>query len=98
MSFETLQLPPGHEPRPATSPEYLRCASPFRVKLPAVPGTKALNRVEVVQKRTKVKPDILYFSRDARRLFLVDRSLLFYRTWGPSTQWPWDEEEDETLF
>lgn len=60
--------------------------------------TKALARVEAVQRQTKIWPDVLYYGRDARRLFLVDRSLLFYRKWGAPVQWPWDEEEHETLF
>lgn len=37
---------------------------------------------------------VLSYNGDRRRLFLADRSFLFYRKYGSPT-WPW--EKDETL-
>jgi hypothetical protein len=37
---------------------------------------------------------VLTYNRDRRRLFLADRSFLFYREYG-SPSWPW--ERDDTL-
>jgi hypothetical protein len=41
-----------------------------------------------------VQPQVLTYNRDRRRLFLADRSFLFYRQYGSPT-WPW--ERDDTL-
>jgi AAA domain len=94
LSFEDHELLGG------VSPAQLRGRVEEHAPGAVAPSdiSNALTKVESVQKRTKVKPDVLHYSRDRRRLFLVDRSLLFYRNWATSVQWPWDEEEPETLF
>jgi hypothetical protein len=48
----------------------------------------------VLQVKISVQPLVLTYNRDRRRLFLADRSFLFYRQYGSPT-WPW--EKDETL-
>ena len=56
--------------------------------------TQALDRVDRLQMKIGVRPQVLTYNRDRRRLFLADRSFLFYRQYGSPT-WPW--ERDETL-
>jgi hypothetical protein len=56
--------------------------------------TQALDRVDRLQAKIGVQPLVLTYNRDRRRLFLADRSFLFYRQYG-SPSWPWDR--DETL-
>lgn len=56
--------------------------------------TQALDRVDRLQAKIGVRPPVLTYDRDRRRLFLADRSFLFYREYG-SPEWPWDR--DETL-
>ncbi len=56
--------------------------------------TQALDRVDRLQSKIGVHPQVLTYNRDRRRLFLADRSFLFYRQYG-SPRWPW--ERDETL-
>jgi hypothetical protein len=56
--------------------------------------TQALDRIDRLQVKIGVHPQVLTYNRDRRRLFLADRSLLFYRRYG-SPRWPW--ERDETL-
>jgi hypothetical protein len=56
--------------------------------------TQALDRVDRLQAKIGVNPLVLTYNRDRRRLFLADRSFLFYRQYGSPT-WPW--EKDETL-
>jgi len=56
--------------------------------------TQALDRVDRLQVKIGVQPLVLTYNRDRRRLFLADRSFLFYRQYGSPT-WPW--EKDETL-
>jgi len=56
--------------------------------------TQALDRVDRLQAKIGVQPVVLSYNRDRRRLFLSDRSFLFYRQYGTPT-WPW--ERDETL-
>jgi hypothetical protein len=56
--------------------------------------TQALDRVDRLQAKIGVSPLVLTYNRDRRRLFLADRSFLFYRQYGSPT-WPWDR--DETL-
>lgn len=56
--------------------------------------TQALDRVDRLQAKIGIRPQVLTYNRDRRRLFLADRSFLFYRTYGTPT-WPW--ERDETL-
>ena len=59
--------------------------------------TSALGRIGQVQERSKVRPLVLTYSRDARRVYLADRGLLFFRRFG-SPIWPWDQSEGEPLF
>jgi len=56
--------------------------------------TQALDRVDRLQAKIEIRPQVLTYNRDRRRLFLADRSFLFYRKYGTPT-WPW--EKDETL-
>jgi hypothetical protein len=56
--------------------------------------TQALDRVDRLQVKIGVQPQVLTYNRDRRRLFLADRSFLFYRQYGGPT-WRW--EKDETL-
>jgi hypothetical protein len=56
--------------------------------------TQALDRIDRLQVKIGVHPQVLTYNRDRRRLFLADRSFLFYRQYG-SPRWPW--ERDETL-
>jgi hypothetical protein len=56
--------------------------------------TQALDRVDRLQAKIEIRPQVLTYNRDRRRLFLADRSFLFYRKYGTPT-WPW--ERDETL-
>jgi hypothetical protein len=56
--------------------------------------TQALDRIDRLQVKIGVRPQVLTYNRDRRRLFLADRSFLFYRQYGSPT-WPW--ERDETL-
>jgi hypothetical protein len=56
--------------------------------------TQALDRVDRLQVKIGVRPLVLTYNRDRRRLFLADRSFLFYRQYGSPT-WPW--EKDDTL-
>jgi hypothetical protein len=56
--------------------------------------TQALDRIDRLQVKIGVRPQVLTYNRDRRRLFLADRSFLFYRKYGTPT-WPW--EKDDTL-
>lgn len=56
--------------------------------------TQALDRVDRLQAKIGVQPPVLTYNHDRRRLFLADRSFLFYRQHGEPT-WPW--EKDDTL-
>ena len=56
--------------------------------------TQALDRVDRLQVKIEVRPLVLTYNRDRRRMFLADRSFLFYRQYGSPT-WPWDK--DDTL-
>jgi hypothetical protein len=54
--------------------------------------TQALDRVDRLQVKIGVRPLVLTYNRDRRRLFLADRSFLFYRQYGRPT-WPWEKDE-----
>ena len=56
--------------------------------------TQALDRVDRLQAKIEIRPQVLTYNRDRRRLFLADRSFLFYRRYG-TPSWPW--EKDDTL-
>lgn len=56
--------------------------------------TQALDRVDRLQVKIGIEPPVLTYNHDRRRLFLADRSFLFYRQHGDPS-WPWDK--DETL-
>lgn len=56
--------------------------------------TQALDRVDRLQVKIGVRPPVLAYNRDSRRLYLADRSFLFYRKHGDPV-WPW--AEDATL-
>ncbi len=54
--------------------------------------TQALDRVDRLQAKIGVQPPVLTYNNDRRRLFLADRSFLFYRQHGDPT-WPWEKDE-----
>lgn len=54
--------------------------------------TQALDRVDRLETKIGVRPPVLTYDRDRRRLFLADRSFFFYRQYG-DPQWPWDSDE-----
>jgi hypothetical protein len=54
--------------------------------------TQALDRVDRLQVKIGVRPLVLTYNRDRRRLFLADRSFLFYRQYGRPT-WPWEKDD-----
>lgn len=54
--------------------------------------TQALDRVDRLQVKIGVEPPVLTYNKDRRRLFLADRSFLFYRQHGSPT-WPWEMDD-----
>jgi hypothetical protein len=50
--------------------------------------TQALERIDKLQLKIGVNPLVLTYNRSDRKLFLADRSFLFYRAHG-NQQWPW---------
>lgn len=54
--------------------------------------TSALQRLDRLQAKIGVKPLVLTYSRDSRRLWTVDKSFLFFRRYG-SASWPWNETD-----
>jgi len=54
--------------------------------------TQALDRVDRLQVKIGVRPLVLTYNRDRRRLFLADRSFLFYRQYG-HPKWPWEKDD-----
>lgn len=55
--------------------------------------TKALERVDHLQAKIGISPPVLTYNRHGRRLFLADRSFLFFRRYG-QPRWPWDRGEE----
>ena len=55
--------------------------------------TQALDRVDRLQVKIGVRPPVLTYNRHSRRLFLADRSFLFYRQHG-TPAWPWARDSD----
>jgi hypothetical protein len=53
-----------------------------------------LERVDRLQARMEIRPIVLTYSRYSQRVFVVDRSFLFFRKYGDA-KWPWEEEEFE---
>lgn len=53
--------------------------------------TQALERVDRLQEKIGIRPVVLTYSRDSRRIFVVDRSFLFYRKYG-DPHWPWNDD------
>jgi hypothetical protein len=54
--------------------------------------TQALERVAALQVKLNISPLVLTYERQRRKLFLADRSFLFYREHG-SPIWPWQDDE-----
>jgi len=54
--------------------------------------TRALERVDRLQAKIDIRPIVLTYHRPSRRVFVVDRSFLFFRKYG-SPIWPWSEDE-----
>jgi hypothetical protein len=58
--------------------------------------TQALERIDRLQLKIGVNPLVLTYNRSDRRLFLADRSFLFYRLHS-SQRWPWSDGEPEIV-
>lgn len=56
--------------------------------------TQALDRIGQLQAKMNISPPVLTYDADRRKVFLADRSFLFYRRYGPA-HWPW--KDDATL-
>lgn len=56
--------------------------------------TQALERIDKLQLKIGVNPLVLTYNRSDRRLFLADRSFLFFRAHG-NQQWPWSASAPE---
>jgi len=56
--------------------------------------TQALVRVDRLQTKIGISPPVLTYSSASRKVFVVDRSFLFYRRYG-APSWPWGEGEAE---
>ncbi len=54
--------------------------------------TQALDRVDRLQAKIAVSPPVLTYNRHSRKVFLGDRSFLFFRKYGDPT-WPWTEQD-----
>ncbi|XVU20792.1 hypothetical protein ACQPZJ_26345 [Actinoplanes sp. CA-054009] len=52
--------------------------------------TQALQRIDRLQSKINLKPGVLMYNRRTKRLFVVDKSFLFYRRYG-RPDWPWLE-------
>ncbi|WP_210506254.1 hypothetical protein [Naasia sp. SYSU D00057] len=57
--------------------------------------TQALERVDRLQVKIKIRPPVLTYHRAGKRVQLIDRSFLFFRKYGGAT-WPWDEPDEIT--
>lgn len=55
--------------------------------------TQALDRIDRLQVKIAVSPPVLTYNRHSRRIFLGDRSFLFFRKYG-DPRWPWAEGEE----
>lgn len=58
--------------------------------------TQALERIDRLQLKIRVNPLVLTYNRSDRRLFLADRSFLFYRRHS-AQKWPWSEGEPDIV-
>ncbi|MEF2977029.1 hypothetical protein [Subtercola sp. YIM 133946] len=58
--------------------------------------TQALDRIDRLQMKIGVNPVVLTYNRSDRKLFLADRSFLFYRQHSSQT-WPWSQGEPEIV-
>jgi hypothetical protein len=56
--------------------------------------TQALERIDKLQLKIGVNPLVLTYNRSDRKLFLADRSFMFYRAHG-NQQWPWSAAAPE---
>ncbi|WP_344174483.1 hypothetical protein [Pilimelia columellifera] len=53
--------------------------------------TQALERVDRLQVKIAVRPPVLTYNKSSRKLFLADRSFLFYRQHA-NPRWPWMDD------
>ena len=58
--------------------------------------TNALQRLERLQLKLGVKPLILTYSRSSQRVWVVDKSFLFFRKYG-EPDWPWHEPDFKVI-
>lgn len=56
--------------------------------------TQALDRIAQLQAKLDIRPPVLTYEAQRRRVFLADRAFLFYRKYGAAA-WPW--QDDSTL-
>jgi hypothetical protein len=54
--------------------------------------TNALQRLEQLQLKIGIKPLILTYTRSSQRVWVVDKSFLFFRKYG-EPNWPWEEPD-----
>jgi hypothetical protein len=55
--------------------------------------TQALDRIDRLQSKIAIHPPVLTYNRHSRKVFLGDRSFLFYRKYG-APDWPWDRPSE----
>ncbi len=58
--------------------------------------TQALDRIDRLQVKISISPPVLTYNKDSRKVFVGDRSFLFYRKYGQAT-WPWGEGESTSI-
>jgi hypothetical protein len=76
------------------SPKELhnRMARSGHIRITKANLTRALERIDRLQAKMEIRPIVLTYNRYSERVFVVDRSFLFFRKYGHA-RWPWDEEE-----
>jgi len=57
--------------------------------------TQALDRIDRLQVKIEIRPPVLSYNKSNRRIYLADRSFLFYRKFA-QPKWPWDQDTEIT--
>jgi hypothetical protein len=63
------------------------------VKIRLADLTQALDRIDRLQVKIDIRPPVLSYNKSNRRIYLADRSFLFYRKFA-KPEWPWDQDEE----
>lgn len=69
----------------------------YRINSPGIPRIRrsdlvqALRRLDRLQAKIDIRPVVLSYSEASKRVFVVDKSFLFFRKYG-APSWPWLEE------